>query len=804
MGRAAAGSARFRAIAAAVAIAAPLAAGQGFVRWEYQRSLYFPRSWDYYTSALTAGTSDRVGAMMARTYWSYLDDKLRPAALNRFELHLDGIAALGRRWDLALGDIRAAGSANDAGVPQMRGLSLAGDLGATIASESYIGRAADRWPASNAPAFRDNGWFLAQVLRASPAKDLALRHSLTLRRDDRRSVSVYGLPSASDLMVLGNSADYRLNPVLRGGAFLNVSRAGYGEGTAKTDADCGTQWDLGLPAYRANLSCRIKGTQYVGPANEARANGYQLLSLTNSGTVLPGWSVNAAFSQRWPRNGDPALGSNRSQRWTAGTGYHGKHWPLATYSVERYSAENRMVAHVYQPRHWRHTVDLNKLWRGNSLRAGYQQLRSRGEAASDAYNLSNQFSLRGSREWRDWSAHASQQLTRQSYRRQLEWAQTYGGECSWAPPYTSGFQLDWTLGRADGLSWGTEQWGWSLSQRADWNSGWSLETTVRQRFHAGAGWSGSYRSLQWDLRIEKRFDRIRNAVDFGIARGRIYEDNNGNGRPDPGEPGIANVAVLLDGARVAMTEGDGSYHVSGIAPGRHALTVDRRMLSAVLDPADREGRRFTSAGIWGPRIDFPVMPLNKVFGVVFADSNRNGVQDPGEPGLPGAYVLMGEQRTFTSSDEDGWFRFFNVRPGRYAVFMDPKFLPDTLEISGTASYTVEVQDMIKVPPLSFGVAKRARPVRRVVFPSSQSSVAPAVTPRPAAPPRPAVRPQARPSAAEIKRLRDLGIRQYSAGEYQQALQSWQQLLRIDPGNAEAKRNLARTRQKLDAIRKTRQ
>lgn len=795
---------RNTALVAAAIITASSAAGQGFVRWQYDRALYYPRGWDYYTSSVSAGTSDRVGGMTARTYWSFLDDKSRPAAINRFELHLDNVSAPGGRWDLSLGDLQVGTGAGGWGGTQIRGFSAVGRFADDLVSESHIGQATDYWTTSNAPAFRDNSWFFSQALKASPRRDLSLSHSLTLRHDDRQHVSFYGLPSARNLAVLANAADVRLNPVLRGGAFVNLSRAGFGDGAPKIDADAGTNWNLDLSAYRANLDWQRMGSQYVGPANKARENGYHMLSLSNSGTVLPGWNISAAYSQRWPQRGDPALGSTRSQRWSAGTRYHGKRWPVAVYSLERYTAVNRFMSHVYQPRHWRHSLDLSKLWRGYSLRAGYQNLHSRGEAAAAVHNISNQFSLSGSRKWREWEAYASQQLTRQSYRRQLQWTQSYGGDCIWAPPYSSGVRLDWSLGRADGLTWGTEQWGWSLSQRADWNSGWLLETAVTQRFHTGAGWSGSHRSLQWNLRIEKRFDRIRDAVNFGIARGRVYEDNNGNGRPDPGEPGIARVAVLLDGVRQTVTEDDGTYHVNGIAPGRHTLAIDSRMLSAVLDPADREGRRFTSAGIWGPRIDFPVTPLNKVFGIVFADSNRNGVQDPGEPGLPGAYVLMGEQRTFTSSDEDGWFRFFNVRPGRYRVFMDPKFLPDTLEVSGPSSHFVEVEDMIKVPLQYFGIAKRVRPVRRVVFPSPQSAVTPAAPSRPAASPRPPVRPQIPPSAAEIKRLRDLGIKQYAAGEYQQALRTWQQLLQVDPGNAEARRNLSRTQQRLDAIKKTRQ
>jgi hypothetical protein len=789
--------------AAAAMIAVSSAAGQGFVRWEYQRSLFFPRGWDYFTSSLTAGTSDRVGGMRARTFWSYVDDKARRPALSRFELHLDGVSALGQRWDLALGDLRCPGNAGDAGATQMRGVALVGNLGPALTSESFVGRAADRYSGSNAPAFRDNGWFFSQGLRASLGQNLTLRHSLTMRRDVRQNPSAYGLPSAQDLLVFSNTVAASPLPAVRGNTFLNFSRAGYGGGTARADANCGTQWELGLPGYRANLAYQYKGAQYVGPSNEGRENGYQLVSLSNSGTPLPGWNLNAGYSQRWPqRVSDPSRGVSQSQRWFAGSSYNRGRWPLAVYSVERYAADNRVGTAVFQPRHWRHSLNLSRSWRDCLLQAGYQNLRSRGEASAGVFNLSNQVSLSASRRWRDWQAYLNQQLTKQSYRRQLQWYQSLNGDYTWATAYTSGIQLHWSLARADGLSWGTEHWGWELSQRADWTSGWSLATAVKQRFYAGGSPGAQFRTLQWDLAVEKRFARARDAVDFGIARGRVYEDNNGNGRHDPGEPGIATVAVLLDGVRRAVTDGDGSYHVSGIAPGRHTLTVDQRMLSAVLDPADKGGKRFTSVGVWGPVLDFPVTPLNKVIGIVYADSNRNGVQDPGEPGLPGAYVLMGEQRSFTSTDEDGYFRFFNVRPGRYPVFIDPKFLPDTLEVSGPASYPVEVEDMKKVPPVLFGIAKRVRPVRRVVFPPSAPQAAPAAGPPPRTP-RPAAATPARPKppAAEIRRLRDLGIRQYSGGEYQKALQTWQQLLRLDPSNAEATRNLARTRMKLEALKK---
>ena len=62
----------------------------------------------------------------------------------------------------------------------------------------------------------------------------------------------------------------------------------------------------------------------------------------------------------------------------------------------------------------------------------------------------------------------------------------------------------------------------------------------------------------------------------------------------------------------------------------------------------------------------PFLPVyGLVSGVVFADLNGNGVQDPGEPGLPGVVLaLAGHQ---VSSGKDGLFRFPGQPPGTYTL-----------------------------------------------------------------------------------------------------------------------------------------
>jgi cytochrome c-type biogenesis protein CcmH/NrfG len=52
--------------------------------------------------------------------------------------------------------------------------------------------------------------------------------------------------------------------------------------------------------------------------------------------------------------------------------------------------------------------------------------------------------------------------------------------------------------------------------------------------------------------------------------------------------------------------------------------------------------------------------------------------------------------------------------------------------------------------------------------------------------------------ADIEGLIKLGTSLYSAGDYAKALGVWQRILKADPRNAAAKKNLDRTKQKLKA------
>jgi hypothetical protein len=181
----------------------------------------------------------------------------------------------------------------------------------------------------------------------------------------------------------------------------------------------------------------------------------------------------------------------------------------------------------------------------------------------------------------------------------------------------------------------------------------------------------------------------------------VFEDTNGNGRQDAGEPPVPGVGVSLssctgepvldaDGQPVAgrMTGADGQYLFENLVPGCYQaqFIATGRVLTisnpgdGVKDPSDSDaspidGRteqvRLASgevdltwdAGLLAPPPDpVPASLGNRAFD----DLNRNGRQDDGEPGVQGVQITLtdpaGNSMT-TATDAEGEYLFADLTPG---------------------------------------------------------------------------------------------------------------------------------------------
>ncbi len=130
---------------------------------------------------------------------------------------------------------------------------------------------------------------------------------------------------------------------------------------------------------------------------------------------------------------------------------------------------------------------------------------------------------------------------------------------------------------------------------------------------------------------------------FAIIRGVVFEDLDGDGRPDFGEAGLSDVTVRLDGGavRYAHTDLQGVYHFSTTLSGTHALLesdpggyFSTTSNQVVLDVAP--GRYYP--------VDFGDAPAGSgfaaVYGTVFQDHNGNGEQDTDEVGIQAVPVSL--------------------------------------------------------------------------------------------------------------------------------------------------------------------
>jgi uncharacterized repeat protein (TIGR01451 family) len=81
--------------------------------------------------------------------------------------------------------------------------------------------------------------------------------------------------------------------------------------------------------------------------------------------------------------------------------------------------------------------------------------------------------------------------------------------------------------------------------------------------------------------------RVRHSIlgDRAIILGRLFEDRNGNGIPDPGEPGVPGVRVYLEDGSFSFSDPEGQYSFTGLSAGSHVVKIDRSTLTRRLIPS---------------------------------------------------------------------------------------------------------------------------------------------------------------------------------------------------------------------------
>ncbi|MFM7401627.1 MAG: SdrD B-like domain-containing protein, partial [Bacteroidota bacterium] len=150
-------------------------------------------------------------------------------------------------------------------------------------------------------------------------------------------------------------------------------------------------------------------------------------------------------------------------------------------------------------------------------------------------------------------------------------------------------------------------------------------------------------------------------------KGRVgnlaWHDINGNGIQDSGEPGLANTAVTLtgtDGFGTAATSGtttdaNGFYTIGNIVPGSYKITFGVTPGGYTPTTVDKGSNDATDSdyGVSGQTPVFTMVSADTILtfdagywlatrigSLVWDDTNGNGLQDAGEPGISGVSVIL--------------------------------------------------------------------------------------------------------------------------------------------------------------------
>ncbi|KAA3639406.1 MAG: hypothetical protein DWQ02_03775, partial [Bacteroidetes bacterium] len=206
----------------------------------------------------------------------------------------------------------------------------------------------------------------------------------------------------------------------------------------------------------------------------------------------------------------------------------------------------------------------------------------------------------------------------------------------------------------------------------------------------------------------------------------VWEDVNGNGVQDPGEPGIPNAEATLTGTDGAgnnvnvgpiMTDGIGMYMFGDLKPGTYKVTFaapagSNFVPTAVNDPsgngtdaddsdADPNNMLMSHvvtvvSGTEDLTIDAGFFEPAKIGNIVWQDWNNNGEQDAGEPGIAGVQVTLsgtdGLGNTvpdqMATTDGTGMFMFPGLWPGDYKLtFATPADMQPTKANEGGVADT---------------------------------------------------------------------------------------------------------------------
>lgn len=190
----------------------------------------------------------------------------------------------------------------------------------------------------------------------------------------------------------------------------------------------------------------------------------------------------------------------------------------------------------------------------------------------------------------------------------------------------------------------------------------------------------------------------------------VWDDLNGNGIQDAGEPGVSGVTVKLYYSNdvyvgKTTTNPNGMYSLSAPIANRNYKIrffspsgYEFSPMDATDDRWDSDAKSdgWTNAFYVGTKdvktVDAGIYRPAGVGNFVWEDKNNNGIQDAGEPGVEGItvklYTCDEKYMASTTTDSTGFYEFTGLAPGSYFMqFVKPEGSVFALKAQGDSTAT---------------------------------------------------------------------------------------------------------------------
>lgn len=180
----------------------------------------------------------------------------------------------------------------------------------------------------------------------------------------------------------------------------------------------------------------------------------------------------------------------------------------------------------------------------------------------------------------------------------------------------------------------------------------------------------------------------------------VWEDFNQNGVQDAGEKGIEGITIELyraDGSKISeqKTDQNGFYQFNALSEGDYFAHIvipqdQYKMVSTKQFGWDGWTDYFHIKGDGDNKLDADVGLLSqkgKIGETIWEDTNQNGKQDEGEPGISGVtlelYNIDGRKLQDVTTDEKGHYQFTNIPNGYYYVKLQ---IPEGYDFLGSPNF----------------------------------------------------------------------------------------------------------------------